>query len=153
MVARRVTAAVALVLFLAGVVVGVVEIVRDFPRGPVVMVLLIAGAVAAWQAVQRRGHSRHILLAGVVLFLVAAVVVVLTGERIGVGLAAVALLLAGAGVARSVFTVRVVAPGRRAAEARDCRVEPEVRRRQGRQQQPARRGSGAWDRADRAEAR
>ena len=110
MVARRVTAAVALVLFLAGVVVGVVEIVRDFPRGLVVMGLLIAGAVAAWQAVQRRGHARHILLAGVVLFLVAAVVVVLTGERIGVGLAAVALLLAGAGVARRVFTVRVVLP-------------------------------------------
>jgi len=109
-VARRVTAAVALVLFLAGVVVGVVEIVRDFPRGLVVMVLLIAGAVAAWQAVLRRGLARHILLAGVVLFLVAAVVVVLTGERIGVGLAAVALLLAGAGVARRVFTVRVVLP-------------------------------------------
>jgi diacylglycerol kinase family enzyme len=109
-VARRVAAAVALVLFLAGVVVGVIEIVRDFPRGLVVMALLVAGAVAAWQAVQRRGHVRHLLLAGVVLFLIAAVVVVLTGERIGVGLAAVALLLAGAGVARSAFTVHVVLP-------------------------------------------
>ena len=44
------------------------------------------------------------------LLLVAAVVVVLTGERIGVGLVAVALLLAGAGVAGRVFTVRVVLP-------------------------------------------
>ena len=110
MVGRRVTAVVALVLFVAGVVVGVVEIVRDFPRGPVVMVLLVAGAVAAWQAVQRRGYARYILLAGVVLFLVAAVVVVLTGERLGVGLVAVALLLASVGLAGRVFTVRVALP-------------------------------------------
>ena len=110
MVGRRVTAVVALVLFVAGVVVAVVEIVRDFPRGPVVIALLVVGAVAAWQAVQRRGYARYILLAGVVLFLVAAVVVVLTGERIGVGLVAVALLLASVGLAGRVFTVRVALP-------------------------------------------
>ena len=53
---------------------------------------------------------RYILLAGVALLLVAAVVVVLTGERLGVGLAAVALLLAGVGLAGRVFTVRVALP-------------------------------------------
>ena len=42
--------------------------------------------------------------------MVAAVVVVLTGERLGVGLVAVALLLAGVGLAGSVFTVRVALP-------------------------------------------
>ena len=110
MVGRRVTALLALVLFLAGVVVAVVEIVRDFPRGPVVIVLLVVGAVAAWHAVQRRGYVRYILLASFALLLVAAIVVVLTGERLGVGLVAVALLLASVGLAGRVFTVRVALP-------------------------------------------
>ena len=66
--------------------------------------------LAAWHAVQRRGYPRYILLAGFALLLVAAVVVVLTGERLGVGLVAVALLLAGVGLAGRVFTVRVALP-------------------------------------------
>ena len=46
----------------------------------------------------------------VLLLLVGAVVVVLTGERIGVGLVAVALLLASVALARRVFGVRVELP-------------------------------------------
>ena len=110
MVGRRVTALVAIALFVAGMVVAVVEIIRDFPRGPVVVVLLAVGAVAAWHAVQRRGHARYVLLAGFALFVVAAVVVVLTGERLGVGLVAIALVLAGLGFAGRVFKVRVALP-------------------------------------------
>ena len=110
MVGRRVTALVAIALFVAGVVVAVVEIIRDFPRGPVAVVLLALGAVAAWHAVQRRGHARYVLLAGFALFVVAAVVVVLTGERLGIGLVAVALLLASLGFAGRVFKVRVALP-------------------------------------------
>ena len=89
MASRRVTALLALALFLAGVVVAVVEIVRDFPRAPVAILLLVAGAVAAWHAVRRRGSVRYILLTSVALLLVAAIVVVLTGDRFGVGLVAV----------------------------------------------------------------
>jgi len=107
---RRATASLALLLFFAGVVVAVVEMIRDFPRGPVVVVLLIIGALAAWHAVQRRGYVRYILLASFALLLIAAIVVVLTGERFGVGLVAVALLFASVGLAGRVFTVRVALP-------------------------------------------
>ena len=107
---RRATALLALVLLASGVVVAVVEMIRDFPRGPVVIVLLIVAALAAWHAVQRRGYVRYILLASFVLLLIAAIVVVLTGERFGVGLVAVALLFASVGLAGRVFTVRVALP-------------------------------------------
>ena len=110
MLGRRTTALLALVLFLAGVIIAVVEIIRDFPRGPVVIVLLLIGLLAAWHAVKRRGYPRYILLAGFALLVVAAVVVVITGERLGVGLVAIALLLASVGLAGRVFTARVALP-------------------------------------------
>ena len=110
MFGRRVAAALALALFVAAVVVAVVEVVRDFPRGPVAVALVVAGAAAAWQAVRRRGRPRQVLLAGVALLLVAGVVVVLTGERVGVGLVAVALLLVSVASARRAFTVHAVLP-------------------------------------------
>ena len=56
------------------------------------------------------GTSDYILLAGFALLLIAAVVVILTGERFGVGLVAVGLLLASVGFAGRVFTARVVLP-------------------------------------------
>ena len=77
---RRVTASLALVLFAAGVVIAVIDPV-DLPCGPVVIVLLAVGAVAAWHAVKRRGYPRYVLLAGFAVLIVAAVVVVITGER------------------------------------------------------------------------
>ncbi len=107
---RRVAAVISLVLFVASFVVAAVEIVRDFPRGLVAIALLVAGAAAAWQAVRRRGRARHVLLVSVLLLLVGAVVVVLTGERVGVGLVAVALLLVSVAMARRVFGVRVALP-------------------------------------------
>ncbi len=110
MIGRRVAATAALVLFVAAVVVGVVEVVRDFPRSLVAVALLIVGGVAAWQALLRRGRVRRVLVAGVALLLVAAVVVVLTGERVGMGLVVVALLLVSVGVARRVFSVDVRLP-------------------------------------------
>jgi diacylglycerol kinase family enzyme len=110
MFGRRVAAGVAVVLFVAGVVVAVVEIVLEFPRGLVVVALLAGGLAAAWHAVRRRGHVRHVLLVALVLLLVAAVVVVVTGDRFGVGLAAVALLLASVSAARRAFRVHAVLP-------------------------------------------
>jgi diacylglycerol kinase family enzyme len=110
MFGRRVAAGVAVVLFVAGVVVAVVEIVLEFPRGLVVVALLAGGLAAAWHAVRRRGHVRHVLLVALVLLLVAAVVVVVTGDRFGVGLAAVALLLASVSAARRAFRVQAVLP-------------------------------------------
>jgi len=110
MARRRVAATAALLLLAAAVVVAATEAVRDFPRGPVVVALLVGGAAAAWQAVRRRGRIRHALLAGVALLFLAAVVVVLTGERVGIGLFAVALLLTGLACARRAFRVQVVLP-------------------------------------------
>ena len=110
MFGRRVAAGVAVVLFVAGVVVAVVEIVLEFPRGLVVVALLAGGLAAAWHAVRRRGHVRHVLLVAVALLLVAAVVVVVTGDRFGIGLAAVALLLASVSAARRAFRVHAVLP-------------------------------------------
>ena len=107
---RRVTAVASLVLFVAASVVAAVEVVRDFPRSLVAIALLIGGAAAGWQAVRRRGRVRHALLVSVLLLLVGAVAVVLTGERVGVGLVAVALLLVSVALARRVFGVRVVLP-------------------------------------------
>jgi diacylglycerol kinase family enzyme len=110
MTSRRVAAVASLVLFVAASVVAAVELARDFPRGLVAVALLVAGAAAAWQAVRRRGRARLVLLVSVLLLLVGSVAVVLTGERVGVGLVAVALLLVSVALARRVFGVRVTLP-------------------------------------------
>ena len=107
---RRLGAGVSLVLFVAACVVAAVEVVRDFPRALAAVALLAAGAAAAWQAVRRRGRPRQVLLVGVLLLVVGAVVVVLTGERVGIGLVAVALLLVSVALASHVFGVRVALP-------------------------------------------
>ena len=107
---RRATALLALVLFAAGVVIAVVEIDPGLPAWAGGDRAAVIGALAAWHAVQRRGYPRYILLAGFALLVVAAIVVVLTGERLGVGLVAVALLLASVGLAGRVFKARVALP-------------------------------------------
>ncbi len=118
MVGRRVFAAAALVCLVAAVVAAVIEIVRDLPRGLLTIALLAAGVLVAWQALLRRGSARGVLAAGVGLLLVAAVVVVLSGDRFGFGLAAIGLLILGVAIARPVFrvdaTLKAAAPPRRA---------------------------------------
>ncbi len=103
MVGRRVSAAAALVCLVAAVVAAAIEIVRDLPRGILTIALLAAGVVVAWQALLRRGRARGVLAAGVALLFLAAVVVVLSGDRFGFGLAAIALLIVGVAIARPVF--------------------------------------------------
>src|SRR5579871_93614 len=118
MVGRRVSAAVALVCLAAAVVAALIEVVRDLPRGLVVIGLLAAGIALAWHALLRKGFTRHVLAAGVALLLFAAVVVVLSGDRFGFGVAAIALLLLGVAIGKPVFrvdaTLQAVAPPRRA---------------------------------------
>ena len=118
MVGRRVSAAAALVCLMAAVVAAAVEIERDLPRGMVAIALLAASVVLAWQALLRRAPARHVLAAGVGLLLVAAVAVVVSGDRVGFGLAAVALLLVGVAIARPVFraeaTLQAAVPPKRA---------------------------------------
>ena len=118
MVGRRVSAVAALVCLLAAVVAAVIEIVRDLPRGLAAIALIAAGVVVAWQALLRKAPARQLLAVGGGLLLVGAVVVVLSGDRYGFGLAAVALLILGVGIGRRVFrvgaTVQAAAPPRRA---------------------------------------
>ncbi len=118
MLGRRVSAAVALVCLVAAVVAAVIEIVRDLPRGLVAIALLAAGVVVAWQALLRRGPARRVLAAGAGLLLLAAVAVVLLGDRYGFGVAAIALLILGVAIARPVFrvdaTLQAAVPPRRA---------------------------------------
>ena len=149
----RVAAAAALVLFAAAVVVAVVEIVLEFPRGLVVVALLVAGlcrgvargspagprpacpslrrGAAARRSGRRRGHGGALRCRSRRRRAPA-------GERVG--------RQAGVRGPRG-------APRRRPARARDRGVEPAVGRGQGRQQRPRRRRTRARDRADRAEAR
>ena len=118
MVGRRVSAAVALGCLVAAVVAAVIEIVRDLPRGLAAVGLLAAGVVLAWEALLRRGLARHVLAVGVGLLLCAGVAVVLSGDRFGFGLAAIALLIMGVAIAKPVFrvdaAVQAVAPPKHA---------------------------------------
>ncbi len=102
----------------AAVAAAVIEIVRDLPRGLAAIALLAAGVAVAWQALLRRAPARHVLAVGSGLLLVAAVVVVLSGDRYGFGLAAVALLILGAAMGRRVFradaTLQAAVPPTRA---------------------------------------
>ncbi len=110
MTVRRACAAASLGLLLAAVVLAVSEAVREFPRGLIAVGLLAAAVVAAWQALLRRGRSRYVVVGAGALLLAAAVVVVATGERVGLGLIAVALFVFSVALARRAFTVRVALP-------------------------------------------
>ena len=99
-----------MVLLVAAVVLAVLEVVREFPRGLIVVGLVAAAAFGAWQAILRRGRGRYVLFGGGALLLVAAVVVVVTGDRFGTGLIATALCILSVAFARRVFTVRVALP-------------------------------------------
>jgi diacylglycerol kinase family enzyme len=110
-IGQRVAAAAALVLFVVSVVLAAVELVRDFPRALVAVVLLAVAAAAGWQAVRHRGSIRHVLLAGVALLFVATVVVLATGDRFGVGLLAVALFLLSVAAGRRALAVHVALAG------------------------------------------
>jgi diacylglycerol kinase family enzyme len=110
MTGRRAVAAASLALFAAAVVIAAVELVRDFPRGPIAVVLVGGAGLAAWHAIRRRGRLQVVALVGSAVLLVGGVVVVLTGERIGLGLVATALLILGAVLAGRAFSVRVALP-------------------------------------------
>jgi diacylglycerol kinase family enzyme len=110
-VGRRVAAAVALALFVAAVVLAVVDLVLGFPRELAVLALLAGGAVAAWEAFWRGGRARLVLLVGVALLLLAAVALVLADDQVGLGLVAVGLLLLSVASARRALTIHAVLPG------------------------------------------
>jgi diacylglycerol kinase family enzyme len=109
-VRRRIAAVVALLVGAATLVFGVVEAVREFPRGLVVLACVVIAAVAACYGVLRRGIARlaGLYIAG--LALIGAVVVLIVGGRFGVDLLLVLGLLVTLAATRAAFTVHVDLP-------------------------------------------
>src|SRR4051794_41893317 len=77
---RRVAAVGALALAAAGLILAVVAVFQEFPRGLAILVAMVVAAVAAWNGLLRQGAVRVAGLAvGVVLLVVAAVLVLTRG--------------------------------------------------------------------------
>jgi diacylglycerol kinase family enzyme len=109
-VSRRTAAVACLLLFAAFAVLVVVTGLRRFPRGLVVAGLLIAGAVAAWEAIRRRGPARVVLFVAAGSCFAAVVVALLLGEVFVEACVAVAIFGAGLACAKRSFTVHVPLP-------------------------------------------
>ncbi len=107
---RRFAAFAALALLAATGVVLVVSIVRNFPRGLLAGVLLVAAFVVLWEAVRRRGTFRLVLLFLGGLLLVGFVVALLAGGILFEVIAAAALLFVAALAGRAAFRVHVPLP-------------------------------------------
>jgi hypothetical protein len=89
---RRVAAVGALGLAAAGLILAVVAVFQEFPRGLAILVAMVVAAVAAWNGLLRQGAVRVAGLAVGVVLLVVAAVLVLTGDRLLEGIAIVACL-------------------------------------------------------------
>lgn len=102
---RRISAAVALVLLMASIVLLVLTALDSFPRGLLFVVLLVAALLAAWQALVRRGWARIMLWVAVGMLAVAMVILAVGASVSATGIAALALLAAAALCARHAFSV------------------------------------------------
>ena len=107
---QRAAAVAALLAFVVAVLVTVVEVVQEWQRGLVVAALTGLALVAAWLGVRRRGTWRVASLAASALLVVAAVVLVILGRSILVGLVAIGLLLLSLAAAKRAFAVHVRLP-------------------------------------------
>ena len=103
---RRLAAAAALLLALVSVVVAAVTAVRQFPRGLIVLALVLVALAAAWHGVLHRGPIRA---AGIALALAAlggALALLLGREPVAV-IVVVATAVAALASARAAFAIRV----------------------------------------------
>ncbi len=104
MAVRRLTAIGALVLALASVAAGAVSAVTHFPRGLVVLALVLVALVAAWHGVLRRGARRILGLAIAAAALVAALTLLLGRDLLDTILA-VGCALGALACARTAFAI------------------------------------------------
>ena len=107
---RRVAAVLTLLCLAVGALLLVFSVVAEFPRGLIVVGLLLLAASIGWQGLIRTGRSRVVLwiLAG--LLLAGAVAVVLVdGIRPG-GFAGLVLLVLGGAVSKRAFSVHLRLP-------------------------------------------
>ena len=78
---RRIAAVVALVVGIATVVLALVVAVSEFPRGLVLLGLVLLAGVSAWYGVLRRGIARVAGLGTGALALAGALAVLVAGGR------------------------------------------------------------------------
>jgi Diacylglycerol kinase catalytic domain len=103
--ARRLAAVAALALAFASVIAAVVTAVQHFPRGLVVLVLVLGALGVAWQGVLHRGAARALGLAAGAVAIAVALVLLLGRDPVAPIIVVVAALGALA-AARAAFAIR-----------------------------------------------
>jgi diacylglycerol kinase family enzyme len=106
---RRLAAVGALAIGLAALVLAVVVVVQEFPRGLLVLALVCVGALAAWYGVLRRGPARVAGLAIGAVGFAAAIVLLVSDHVLEVALIVGGLVLAGS-LAHTALVMRVRLP-------------------------------------------
>jgi hypothetical protein len=101
---RRLTAASALLLALASVVVAIVTAIAHFPRGLFLLALGVLALGAGWQGALRRGFARWLLLGLAVVALVVAAVLLLARDPVAT-IVVVACAIGALAAARAAFAV------------------------------------------------
>ncbi|HEX5910797.1 MAG TPA: diacylglycerol kinase family protein [Thermoleophilaceae bacterium] len=103
-------AAVALVTAAATLALAVAIAVSEFPRGLVVLALVVVAAASAWYGVLRRGAARTAGIGAAMLALTGIVVLLLAGGSLLAQLLVVAGLVLSLAAARMALEVRVTLP-------------------------------------------
>jgi diacylglycerol kinase family enzyme len=107
---RRLTAAFALVIGVATLVLALVVAVAQFPRGLGVLGCGLLACAAAWYGVRRRGVARVVGLGGALLGLAGAVVLVIAGGTRLVDLLVVVGVLVTVAASQAALTMHVELP-------------------------------------------
>jgi diacylglycerol kinase family enzyme len=107
---RRVAAVVALLAGTATAVLGVIVVVKEFPRGLAVVACLAIAVVAAWYGALRRGVARvaGLYIAGIAA--AGAIVLIVVGGKFGVDLLVLAGVLLTLAATRAAFLARAELP-------------------------------------------
>jgi diacylglycerol kinase family enzyme len=110
MTARRIWAALALVLGVAAIVLAVVAAVLHFPDGLTVLACVALALCSAWYGVRRRGAARWLGLTAAALLAAGAVVLVIVEGRLIVDVLIVLCVFGALAAARQAFKVHAVLP-------------------------------------------
>ena len=150
---RRLVAIFALVVAVATLVLAIAVAINQFPRGLVLLGCVLIAGVSAWYGLRRRGIARvvGVIVAGIAL--VGAVALIVAGGARFVDLLVVAGLLVSLAAASAAFTIHVDLPSAHGAAPTGAVLQSALRWREGGTLPARQGGSGAWHRADRAEAR
>jgi diacylglycerol kinase family enzyme len=110
MTRRRVAAAAALVAGAATAILALLLAVASFPRGLLVVALVVLGLAAAWAGIVRGGARRAVGVAAGALLLGGAIALALTGDNSLIGLAMAGTAAGTAALAQIAFRIHVALP-------------------------------------------